>query len=295
MVALVALRLAPSRSSPAGLNVLVASYDVATSGPQRFVVGLVTDDQEAVAFGNAHLKFSFLGDEGAPPIDGPTASARWQPVPGTPDDDRSRPEAGEVNGVYVAREVAFDRPGFWQVEVSINVGGEALRADAAFEVHREHRYLAPGDPAPRTMQPLAGSEPSRAVDSRADDGAPVPDPALHDITIADAIGGGRPTMVVVSTPVYCVSRFCGPITQAVEALAERFGDRMSFVHVEVWRDFDAEDLSPAAAQWIRPAGAEEATEPWVWVIDGNGIIVERFDNIASERELAAAVRTVLDE
>ena len=293
LAGLVALQVAPSRSSDPGLNVLVASYDVAASGPQRFVVGLVTDDQEALAYGTAQLSFSFLGDEGASPIEGPIVSAVWQPVPGTPEGDHPGPRVGDVNGVYVARDVVFDRPGFWEVDVSIDVDGEELRADAAFEVRREHLYLAPGDDAPRTVQALAGTEPARAVDSRADAGASVPDPALHARTVADAIAAGRPTMVVVSTPVYCVSRFCGPITEAVEALAARFGDRMAFIHLEVWSDFEAKDLNPAAAEWIRPAGADEATEPWVWVIDDAGVIVDRFDNIASERELEDAVRAAI--
>jgi hypothetical protein len=34
--------------------------------------------------------------------------------------------------------------------------------------------------------------------------------------VADAIAAGRPVMVVGSTPVFCVSRFCGPITDAVQ-------------------------------------------------------------------------------
>jgi len=44
-------------------------------------------------------------------------------------------------------------------------------------------------------------------------------------------------MVVVSTPTYCQSRFCGPITDSVSALAQRYGDRMAFVHLEVWKNF----------------------------------------------------------
>lgn len=281
-----------SASSP-GVNVLVTSFDVAAQSPQRFVVGLVTDDQQVVAHGRARLTFSHLGDTGEEPVPGPAAWAAWQPVPGTPEGARFEPSIGDVNGVYVARDVTFDRAGFWQVDVAIEVGDEQLTADAAFEVLPEHLYLAPGDGAPRTVQDLSGAGSARAIDSRAGDGAPVPDPALHGVTVADAIASGQPTMVVVSTPVYCVSRFCGPITEAVEELATEFGARMNFVHLEVWRDFDARELNPAAAEWIKPLGAEEATEPWVWVLDGRGIIVERFDNIASERELANAVGSVL--
>lgn len=291
---LILLRFGSSSVSSPGLNALVASFDVAAETPQRFVVGLVTDDQEVVAHGRARLRFSYLGDRGEEPIPVPGVWATWQPVPGTAEDAENKPSISDVNGVYVVRDVNFDRPGFWQVDVEIEVDGEQLTADAAFEVLPEHRYLAPGDRAPRTVQNLAtGADNPRAVDSRAGDGAPFPDLALHGVTIAGAIASGRPTMVVVSTPIYCVSRFCGPITEAVEELAVKFGDRMHFVHLEVWRDFDARELNPAAAEWIKPVGAEDATEPWVWVLDGRGTVVERFDNIASEQELSDAVRSVL--
>lgn len=294
MLALV--RFGPSSASPprTSLNALVANYDLAAQRPQRFVIGLVTDDQQAVAHGRAQLTFSFLGDEGDPPVPGPEAWAAWQPIPGTPEGGEGESSIGDVNGVYAARDVVFDRAGYWQVDVAIELDGAQLRTDAAFEVLPDHLYLAPGDRAPQTVQQLAGGDrEARAIDSRAGDGVAVPDPALHSVTVADAIASGRPTMVLVSTPVYCVSRFCGPITEAVEALAAEFGDRMNFVHLEVWRDFDARELNPAAGEWIKPPGAEEATEPWVWVVDGRGTVVERFDNIASERELADAVGSVL--
>lgn len=80
-------------------------------------------------------------------------------------------------------------------------------------------------------------------------------PTRADLTtapagLADATAAERPVMVVVSTPVFCVSRFCGPITDAVQKLARRYGDRMDFVHLEVWRDFEAQELNEAAAEWI---------------------------------------------
>jgi hypothetical protein len=100
-------------------------------------------------------------------------------------------------------------------------------------------------------------------------------------------------MVVVSTPTYCRSRFCGPVTDSVAELARRFGDRVAFVHLEVWEDFEAQKLNEAAAAWIAPPGAEDAREPWVFIVDGHGVVVERFDNVATDAELEAAVRRLL--
>lgn len=287
---------------PNGLNALVASYDLSVERPGRFLVGLVTNEQRLVSFGQAELSFSFLGrdrDEGDPQP-GPKARARWQPIPGqnlgTPPEQPRVVDGSEGTGIYAAPEVAFDRAGFWQVDVSVDTADGARTAQALFQVAEKSLVVGAGDPAPRTVNALPGAAgvSPKAIDSRAGTDGAVPDPELHAITVADALATGKPTMVVVATPVYCVSRFCGPITDAVQKLAQQYGDRMNFVHLEVWKDFETTTLNDSAAEWIFPEGADEGTEPWVWVIGGDGVIRQRFDNVASEDDLAAAVATALD-
>src|ERR671911_1927382 len=180
-------------------------------------------------------------------------------------------------------------------EVTAVLDGRTQWATAAFEVADRTHVPVPGDPAPRTENPLPGDPdvPPTAVDSRAGDDGTVPDPELHATTVADAIAAGRPVMVVVSTPVFCVSRFCGPITDAVQELAQRYGDRMDFVHLEVWRDFEAQELNQAAAEWIWPDQQGDAAEPWVFLVGADGNIVQRWDNVATEASLARAVETVV--
>ncbi|MPY94007.1 MAG: hypothetical protein GEV08_13365 [Acidimicrobiia bacterium] len=195
--------------------------------------------------------------------------------------------------MYGAR-VRFDRAGFWQVRVVGELDGEPMSAQAAFEVYERPVNPFSGEAAPRTGQPLAGDPQARpqAIDSRADEEGRVPDPKLHSVTVADAIAAGQPVMVVVSTPVYCVSRFCGPTTDTVQALEARYGDRMAFVHLEVWGDFDTQAINPAAAEWILREGAEGA-EPWVFLVGADGKVVERWDNVVSDSELEAGTEAVL--
>jgi hypothetical protein len=203
--------------------------------------------------------------------------------------------SSEALGVYGADGVRLDRPGFWRVTVRARVEGRDLTADAAFEVGERPQLPAPGDPAPAVDNPLAGAPgiSPAAIDSRALGGAPIPDSELHATTVAAALAAHRPMMVVVSTPTYCVSRFCGPVTDSVAALARRFGDRLVFVHLEVWEDFDAKKLNPAAAAWIYPSGAEDAREPAVFTVDARGVIADRFDNVATDVELEGAVQRLL--
>jgi len=101
-------------------------------------------------------------------------------------------------------------------------------------------------------------------------------------------------MVVISTPVYCVSRFCGPITDTVQELAQEHGARMDFVHLEVFRDFEANTLNKAAVEWIWPDRLGEPAKPWVVLVDAGGTVIERWDNVASERSLTEAVRAVVE-
>ncbi|MGH9193531.1 MAG: hypothetical protein ACRDZ0_13790 [Acidimicrobiales bacterium] len=287
--------------SDGGLVAQVASYELVAGPDQRFIVGLFSEDRGTVSFGEVGLRFSFLGAAGAQedPRPGPTATAAFLPIPGQDlgaDADGPRYTSGaEARGVYGVQPVRFDDPGFWEVEVTAELDGRTQQATAAFEVGDQTHVPAPSDPAPRTKNPLPGDPdvPPTAADSRAGDDGTVPDPELHATTVGDAIAAGRPVMVVVSTPVFCVSRFCGPITDAVQELAQRYGDRMDFVHLEVWRDFEAQELNQAAAEWIWPDRQGDAAEPWVFLVGADGNILQRWDNVATEASLAQAVQALV--
>ena len=282
----------------------VASYELVTGRSQRFIVGLFSNEDGMVSFGTADLRFRYLGTEDDPLDEarlGPTVTADFLPIPGSPVTSEPNPRftsPSEARGVYGADAVSFDDAGFWEVAVDVDIDGEARSATAAFEVGDTAHVPVVGDPAPRTENLLPGDPdaPPDAVDSRADDDSgTVPDPELHEETIAAALDAGRPVMVVVSTPVYCVSRFCGPITDTVHALARSHGDAMDFVHLEVWRDFENNTINKAAAEWIWPDQAGDPAEPWVFLVDASGTIVGRWDNVATEADLADAVDKVLEE
>jgi hypothetical protein len=68
---------------------------------------------------------------------------------------------------------------------------------------------------------------------------------------------------------------------------------MAFIHPEVLQDFEADVLNLAAAEWSTPTPETEGGEPWVFVIDANEVIVQCFDNVASEAKLLADVEAVV--
>lgn len=297
---------ASTRAGGEVYGVQVASYDLAAGSPQRFLVGLLAPDSGLIVGGEVTLAFRYLGSSAEEPtaqdageLKASEVPASFTPVAGgvaPPDGEGPRMREGDEGvGVYEARGVDFDEAGFWSVTVNGTVEGQPIESSAAFEVAPDHRIVTAGEPAPRTanLLPADPEAPAKAVDSRAGDDGSVPDPELHELTVADAIATAKPTMVVVSTPVFCVSRFCGPITDSVQDLAAEYGDRANFVHIEVWRDFEANTLNRGAAEWIYPDQDADPAEPWVFLVDANGTVAQRWDNVANSDDLEQALQGLL--
>lgn len=273
-----------------------ASFDLAAGVDQRYLLGLFATEGGSIVDGSITLDFATV--DAGPAMTIEDVEATYVPVAGfdtrEPADAPHIAEPGDGTGAYQADSVVFPRAGNWEVTATIELDGVTTRATDAFDVLPERIVPAPGGPAPRSTNRLPG-EPGvelTAIDSRAADGK-VPDPQLHAMTVADAIDSGRPTMVVVSTPTYCVSRFCGPITESIEELSESYSERVNFVHLEVWDDYEESVVTKAAAEWIFPNGPDGGggNEPWVFLIDGDGVVAQRWDNVTNQTQL----REALDE
>ena len=66
------------------------------------------------------------------------------------------------------------------------------------------------------------------------------------------------------------------------------------MHLEVWDDYEESVVTKSAAEWIFPDGPEGGggNEPWVFLIDSNGVITQRWDNVTNEAQLRAALDTL---
>ena len=277
-------------SSSDELIVQPASYELIAGEPGRFIAGLLTPDQLFVSYGTVEMRFFYLGTEEAPGTaePGPRATADFLQIEGDPGAATDQPSAGPPShgrGVY-ATEVTFDKPGFWAVDVTARVEGEGeLVGNGAFEVRDDNLVPAVGDKAPRTENLVLSSKdaPRQAIDSRAQGNQRITDEILHQTTIAESIRRGEPALVVFSTPVYCISRFCGPVTDMVEELARDYAGRANFIHVEIWRNFEGKVINKGAADWIYKGG--DLLEPWLFLIGADGKIVARWDNVATRAEI----------
>jgi hypothetical protein len=273
----------------------MASLDLYVGTPQRVQIGLFSSTQSGgvrlVTSGTIPMKLTPAGGAGTPvqttasyiPAFGTQGGASGQPTLTTPADAR---------GVYGAENVTFDAAGTWQAEVSLSIDGTPLDLTAAFPVYDKPAYPAPGQRARATENlTMASDVAPQAIDSRAQDGAAVPDPELHRTTIADALHAHEAALVLFATPVYCQSQFCGPSDDALEQIAKTGPRDAAYIHVEIWKDYSNSVVNQAAADWVYRRG--DVTDPWLFLIDRTGKIVDRwggglFDVGEVMRELRAA-------
>src|SRR5690606_18263948 len=165
------------------------------------LLGLFTADRQVIGGGEVEIRVGYLGEE-QPSADmqvemSESVTASFLPVPGAEPDVGDGPTLIEGSGVGVYEtEVDLDRAGFWGAQVVVTLDGETVTTTAAFPVAEEHLVPTVGDPAPRTENATVGDPKGLdpiALDSRAQgEGDEVPDPDLHDATIASALDEGRP-------------------------------------------------------------------------------------------------------
>ena len=259
-------------------------------GPNRFAFGLLKDGS-LLAAGDVALRVYDIREQEAQLI--AVTPAVYHPlelidqgrqIHVHPDGTRhAHDTATDVHGIYVA-ELTLERPGPWGLEIVVRRANGAVEA-ARLSVNAlpQPRSPMPGTPAPRSRNLVAGD----VSDLRQIDSSEPPDARLHQTVIADAIRDGRPQVIVFATPKYCTSRVCGPVLDVVRTLIPAYGRRVAFVHQEIWQPGGMQKLTPTVEEW------NLRSEPWTFVVDGDGMIRARFEGLTTRRELEAVLRQML--
>jgi hypothetical protein len=194
------------------------------------------------------------------------------------------PEQPDVRGIYVT-QVAFERAGTWGLEVLAKPrDGLVATSRFAVDVRETPQTPAIGSPAPKSRNLIVRD----VGDVRQIDTSDPPDARLHQVRIADAIAQGRPQVIVFATPKFCTSRLCGPMVDIVRTLVPAYGNRVVFTHQEIWQDASAQRLFATVEEWNLPS------EPWIFVVDGKGIVRAKFEGLATAREVEAALTPLLE-
>lgn len=194
----------------------------------------------------------------------------------------SDPDAAK--SVYVAR-VPFRVRGNHVVMALARLDGRLVASSPA-TVEVEGRWDGPpavGEPAIRVSTPTAADV---AGDLSKIDTRSPPAASLHEVDFADVVGR-KPVVLVFATPQLCQSRVCGPVVDVAAQLQARYGERVAFVHMEIYEDNDVrKGYRPQVTAW------RLRSEPWTFVIDRSGTVAARFEGAASLAEVEKAVERV---
>jgi hypothetical protein len=193
-------------------------------------------------------------------------------------------------GLY-ATDLAFDRAGRWGIEIEIDGDeGTVSSAELFFEVGETTEAPNVGDAAIKSVSKTADDVESL---SELTTGS-LQDEDLYQLTIADAVGSGRPTVVVFASPAFCTNAVCGPQVEVLQQLKDEYGGQANFVHVDFYDnpqaiqgDLSRSELSPAVIEWNLPS------IEWTFVIDAEGNVSARFEAFATYTEVKAALKSVL--
>lgn len=259
---------------------------VATPVPNAVSPIQITRMNADTAVGNPRLVFG-LFDGPDPVADAQSVTLSVVPA-GEPDAEPVWQGPAENYSDYeVPYWVAYPHlptAGFWGITAEVVLAdGSAVTSQFAVEAKEESSAVAVGDLAPLSQNRTLATEPDILKLSSGSD----PDPAFYQLTVADAVANGKPTVVGFITPGLCETRWCAPVLNSVATVRDAVGDAANFIHIEVYEDFQALTYVPEMAEW----GLQ--TEPYVFVLDEVGRVTASLAGPVSPRELNQALEEVL--
>jgi hypothetical protein len=245
-------------------------------GPNRFAVGLFDLTGGVIDDANVHLQYYDLGNPDAPQLES--------------EGDATRLRSPDGRTTIFADETSFPRAGNWGVAVQARFAdGTTALQRVGFQVLASSPTLKVGQQVPPIDTPTAGAvhDDLTQLTSAAD-----PNPAFYQLSLAQALQNGRPTVLLLATPAFCQSRLCGPAYEVTSELQKRFGDKANFIHVEVYTGLP----NPAAANWpLAPAmqALGLQTEPWLYLIGKDGRVIYRVEGLFTADEVGVQIQEVL--
>ena len=200
---------------------------------------------------------------------------------------RSAQAAGEEDpfaAVYAAR-VPFERSGRHAILTVTRSGERTVAATGVVDVVTPEEDPIPdvGEKAPRVETDTVASAGGdvKAIDTRE------PPSDMHAKSFSEVLGR-KPVALLFATPQLCQSRVCGPVVDVALQLKKSYGDRVEFIHQEVYRDNDPNKgiRDPLVRFNLR-------TEPWLFVVDENGRITARLEGSFGLDAFEQALKTAL--
>lgn len=258
-------------SAPTGERTPVLAFSELAVGPNRLALGVLEggtpmNDPE-LALG---MRLFYLdGPEKDKVLSETTAVYRGEGLP---------------FGLYVGY-ATFDQPGAYGLEISVpRAGQEPQISRLRLDVLAQSRTPMIGSAAIASDSLTAADVPDLAQLTS----DPAPDPDLYQLSVADALAAKQPFLVAFSTPGYCETAVCSPNLFVIKQLKDQLKGQVNFLHVEVYpypfgESFQAQRRVPAMSEW------KLRTEPWTFLVDGNGVIQAKYEGGVTFAELEPAL------
>lgn len=270
----------PSPAGPSVIPVIISQVDV---GPARFVFSFLDPDRNTPAAAPDRVaQVAFVAPGETEPGAAVPAEFVWA-IEG-------------ARGEYIAH-AEFPVAGAWKaifVTSSPTTPQEAI--GVSFEVLDKLPTIDVGEAAPASDTPTAADVDGDLSRLSTD---PKPDPAFYRVSVADALAQHTPFVLIFATPAFCQSAQCGPTLDHLKQAAASAPDDIAFINVEpyqmTWTEGRLQPVLDANNQLqVVPAVDEWGilTEPWIFAVDGTGIVRGSFEGIATDQELQEAFAAI---
>jgi hypothetical protein len=250
-------------------------------GTNRFPFGVFTTGQEQITDAQVAI-YAAPGKGAKGPAIGPFP-ARIEDLT-TKSSFRAKTTADDPSAAQVAyvSDIPLDKRGPWAFGALIR-NGDSYTYSLLPSPHPVGQYTAPqvGQKAPVINTPTVGEVSNISeIDTR------VPPDDMHSDDLADVLGK-KPVVLLFATPALCQSRVCGPVTDEAEQVKQEYGDRVAFIHQEVYNN---NQINDGPRPQMTAFGLQ--TEPWLFVIDRTGKVSTVLQGPFGLQELQAAVQKV---
>ena len=219
----------------------------------------------------------------------------YGPVPGTTMEAAFNLWPYGIRGSY-STYVNFNQAGRWRLDVQVDNPEGDDQVQFEIVVMEKSPVPALGSKALLSLsKTLAGHGPIEEITTDYS-----PDPDLYQITIKEAVENPLPSVVVFASPAFCTSPTCGPQTDTVTELKEIYLGEANFIHVEIYDNpaeiqgnLDRAEIFSVVDDWGLTSIEDYFNESWVFILDVDGLIDDRFEGFATLDELEAALLKVL--
>jgi len=256
------------KAAPAGLNLLVVTPEAETGKPSRLAFVLQDDNREFISPKQVTLQFGPAQDRFTSPVVQGQVFTDAAPAP-----------------PYFTVEAELAPKG----TVWAQVTADGRRTVAPISIVDARPGLVPGQPMPSVRTPSPGDSAGlEQVCTRSEGQCP-----WHDTSLDVALTQKQPLAVLVATPAFCQTAVCGPVLDVLLRAQQGVGDRIHFVHLEVYAtkptgpEISKTPLAPA----VKAFGLE--SEPILFTVTPDGTVQDRIDGLYGLSEATTALKKLL--